>query len=97
MSRGGRRAAHSPERFGFGALFGVLMFAPAALLVYRGNLSVDEALLRFGLAWTAAVAGVGVVVSVLRGSPPVRRAAAPPGASAGAEPPAEPSDAAPAG
>lgn len=65
---GGGRGGPSPERFGFGALVGVLMFVPAGLLVYRGNLSVDDALLRFGLAWTVAVVGVGVVASVLGGS-----------------------------
>lgn len=86
-ARGGR-GGHSPERFGFGALVGVLMFVPAGVLVYRGNLSIDDALLRFGLAWTAAVVGVGVVASALQGSPASRPR------PAGARP-AEPADPSP--
>ncbi|QIM21910.1 hypothetical protein G7075_13560 [Phycicoccus sp. HDW14] len=95
MASRGRRVAHSPERFGFGALFGVLMFVPAGLLVYRGNLSVEDAVLRFGLAWTVAVMGVGVVASVLHGSPggPVRPRAAAPARPAEASGPAEESPA----
>ncbi|MGG5259679.1 hypothetical protein [Phycicoccus avicenniae] len=60
----------SPERFGFGAMLGVLMFAPAAVLVWHGNLSVNDAIVRFGLAWTVAVVGVGVVVSALSAPAP---------------------------
>ncbi|QKE82656.1 hypothetical protein [Arthrobacter sp. NEB 688] len=65
---------HSPERFGLGALFGVGMFVPAAMLVQAGNLSIDQAVLRFGLAWLAAVVGVGIVASTLH-NPPARAAA----------------------
>ncbi len=60
----------SPERFGIGALLAVLMFAPAGLLVWRGNLSVDDAVLRFGLAWLVAVCAVGVVSATLAAAPP---------------------------
>lgn len=89
---GGGRRGHSPERFGVGALVGVLMFVPAGLLVHRGNLSIDEALMRFGLAWTAAVVGVGIVASVLNGSPGTRPRPVP----ARPAEPAAPSDEAPA-
>ncbi len=73
MARGGagperspeRLSERSPERFGAGALLAVLMFAPAALLVWRGNLSVDDAVLRFGVAWVVAVCGVGLVSATL--------------------------------
>lgn len=87
-----RGSGTSPERFGFGALLGVLMFAPAAVLVWRGDLSVDAAIVRLGLAWTVAVVGVGVVVSVLSGPAPsaARRPPTPPAveAEAAGEPPA---------
>lgn len=69
--------AHSPERFAFGALFGVALFVPAGMLVYAGNLSIDQAVYRFGLAWLVAVVGVGIVASTLH-NPVVRTPAAAP-------------------
>jgi hypothetical protein len=42
-----------------------MLFAPAAMLVLRGNLSVNEALVRFGCALLFAMVGTAVVLSSL--------------------------------
>lgn len=66
-------------RFGLSAVLGVLLFTPAALLVSRGDLSVDTALVRFGSAWAFAVLATALIASTMsRTAPatPVRARAA---------------------
>jgi hypothetical protein len=43
------------------------MFAPAVVLVLHGNLSVNDALLRFGCALLAAAAGTALLAYALPG------------------------------
>jgi hypothetical protein len=58
-------ATTGPGRFRSGVLLGAMLFAPAAVLVLRGNLSINEALVRFGCAWVFAVVGTALVLSSL--------------------------------
>ena len=51
-----------PSRFKPSVLLGAMLFAPAAMLVLRGNLSVNEALVRFGCALLFAAVGTAVVL-----------------------------------
>lgn len=52
-----------PSRFTSSVLLGGMLFAPAAFLVFRGNLSIHEALLRFGCALLFAMLGTALVLS----------------------------------
>ncbi len=47
--------------FGQSVVLAGLLFAPAALLVLDGNLSVYDALLRFGCALAAAAVGTALI------------------------------------
>jgi hypothetical protein len=46
-----------------------LLFAPAVWLVWHGNLSVNDAMLRFGCALLAAGVGIALFLSALPGQP----------------------------
>ncbi len=46
-------------------LLGAALSAPAVLLVLHGNLSVNDALVRFGCALVFAAAGLAVVLATL--------------------------------
>lgn len=52
-------------RFRLSVLLGAALFAPAAFLVLRGNLSVTDALLRFGCALLVAAAGTALVLATV--------------------------------
>ncbi len=51
-----------PSRYKSSVLLGAMLFAPAAMLVLRGNLSINEALVRFGCALLFAAVGTAVVL-----------------------------------
>ncbi len=53
------------QAFGPTVLLGAFLFVPAALLVFHGNLSVYDALLRFGCALAVASIGTAVIRSAL--------------------------------
>ena len=53
------------SRFRSNVLLAAMLFAPAAFLVLRGNLSVNEALVRFGCALLFAMVGTAVVVGTM--------------------------------
>lgn len=61
----GASAAAGVSRFRLSVLLGAALFAPAAFLVLRGNLSVTDALLRFGCALAVAAAGTALVLATL--------------------------------
>ncbi|KQU65289.1 hypothetical protein [Phycicoccus sp. Root101] len=61
----GAPATNGSSRFKSSVLLGAMLFAPAAFLVLRGNLSVNEALVRFGCALAFAMIGTAVVISSL--------------------------------
>ncbi|WP_406833108.1 hypothetical protein ABEG17_09815 [Pedococcus sp. KACC 23699] len=52
-----------PSRYRSSVLLGAMLFAPAAFLVLHGNLSVNQALVRFGCALLFAMVGTAVVLS----------------------------------
>lgn len=52
-------------RFRLSVLLGAALFAPAAFLVLRGNLSVMDGLLRFGCALLVGAAGTGLVLATV--------------------------------
>jgi hypothetical protein len=52
-------------RFRLSVLLGAALFAPAAFLVLRGNLSVTDALMRFGCALLVAAAGTALVLATV--------------------------------
>jgi len=58
-------AAARVSRFRLSVLLGAALFAPAAFLVLRGNLSVTDALLRFGCALLVAAAGTALVLATV--------------------------------
>lgn len=55
--------SNGSSRFRSSVLIAAMLFAPAAFLVLRGNLSVNEALVRFGCALLFAMVGTAIVVS----------------------------------
>ena len=55
----------APSRFRSSVLLAAMLFAPAAFLVLRGNLSVNEGLVRFGCALLFAMVGTAVVISTM--------------------------------
>lgn len=61
----GTRLGHGPALH---VLLGVLLFAPAAVLVVDGNLAVDDALVRFALALLAAGAALALLRAVTGGA-----------------------------
>ncbi|WP_345500933.1 hypothetical protein [Pedococcus ginsenosidimutans] len=58
-------SAAGATRFRLSVLLGAALFAPAAFLVLRGNLSVTDALLRFGCALVVAAAGTALVLATV--------------------------------
>ena len=81
-SRPAPAASNGSGRFKSSVLLGAMLFAPAAFLVMRGNLSVNEALIRFGCALLFAMVGTAVVIGTMpaaggpsAGGEPVRRSA----------------------
>ncbi|GAA2735651.1 hypothetical protein GCM10009867_18430 [Pedococcus aerophilus] len=64
-SRPAPAASNGSGRFKSSVLLGAMLFAPAAFLVMRGNLSVNEALIRFGCALLFAMVGTAVVIGTM--------------------------------
>jgi hypothetical protein len=64
-------------RFRLSVLLGAALFAPAAFLVLRGNLSVLDALLRFGCALLVGAAGTGLVLATVPGDGAIEPVVAP--------------------
>lgn len=58
-------ASNGSSRFTSSVLLGAMLFAPAAFLVLRGNLSANEALIRFGCALLFAMVGTAVVIGTM--------------------------------
>lgn len=71
-----------PSRYKPSVLLGAMLFAPAAMLVLRGNLSVNEALVRFGCALLFAAVGTAVLLFSM---PPLVRDDGATGSDASAE------------
>ena len=88
----GASAAAGVARFRLSVLLGAALFAPAAFLVLRGNLSVTDALLRFGCALVVAAAGTALVLATVpreavdETAEPVEPATASPAAAAPSAP-----------
>ncbi|MEO5981810.1 MAG: hypothetical protein ABIQ13_05790 [Pedococcus sp.] len=69
------------SRYKSSVLLGAMLFAPAAMLVLRGNLSINEALVRFGCALLFAAVGTALVLSSMPGSDRAEGESAPGSAS----------------